>query len=499
MAEQTVTTKETKKKFRIPLWAKTLLVMFLSVATVSAVAIILSSNIFRTITRNHYMEHAVELADTLGVFVDLDDVKAVKNATEAKYNSIPESEKVENSDWGSPEWDAYVAKFNDIVAMPEYTRLFNQISTFHSKNEAKYTCLMYADLTNNRVVYLVDDAPEDERCLPGSFDAFTEHDMEIHKNIDAGFTPEITNMPEYGYLVATARPIYDETHTVVSFSMVDISMDEIVNKEGVEIRNMSIVVGSVGVAAIVLGYVLVLTLAVRPIRKLTKAALDYTAEGHDGADKRFNNLKIRTKDEIEDLSDSMKAMENSISDKMKELIELNTELANSQKEAERMKAIATKDSLTGVRSKTAYDFEVRNIEKALSENQIVNFGIAMIDLNFLKTTNDEFGHDAGDAALIKLSQIICGTFAHSKVFRIGGDEFVVIVQDDDYRISNKLINTFKERIARTIRDKSLPEYERISAAIGYSTFDESKDKCVDDVFRRADKAMYDNKHEMKEE
>ena len=178
---------------------------------------------------------------------------------------------------------------------------------------------------------------------------------------------------------------------------------------------------------------------------------------------------------------------------------LETHLMESYEETQRMKDIATKDSLTGVSSKTAYDFEVEEIENAIKSRKIVNFGIAMIDLNYLKNTNDEYGHDAGDNALIKLSQVICDTFAHSPVYRIGGDEFVVVVKDGDYRNSNKLISTFKERIAKTIKDEKLPEYERISAAIGYSTFDESKDKCVDDVFKRADKAMYDNKHEMKQE
>ena len=57
-----------------------------------------------------------------------------------------------------------------------------------------------------------------------------------------------------------------------------------------------------------------------------------------------------------------------------------------------------------------------------------------IDLNNLKTINDTYGHDKGNIAIMKLANMICEVFSKSPVFRIGGDEFAVILFKKDYRI-----------------------------------------------------------------
>ena len=122
----------------------------------------------------------------------------------------------------------------------------------------------------------------------------------------------------------------------------------------------------------------------------------------------------------------------------------------------------------------------------------------MIDLNFLKQTNDNHGHECGDEALKKLSQVICSVFVHSPVFRIGGDEFTVLLENNDYDKIEELTNEFREKIERIYNHESLKPWERISAAIGYSLFDPKKDDDASDVFRRADEQMYKVKHQMKE-
>ena len=86
------------------------------------------------------------------------------------------------------------------------------------------------------------------------------------------------------------------------------------------------------------------------------------------------------------------------------------------------------DALTKVRNKRAYDLEVQRVEQELRDGK-TDVGIAMIDMNFLKRTNDIYGHEQGNASLQKLCQTICGVFKHSPVFRIGGDEFVVILEN----------------------------------------------------------------------
>ena len=238
------------KKLRFPLFLKTLLVLVLSVSLVSVVAIVFSSNAVRTITRNIYTQQAVEHADSLGIYLNLDDVKAIKNQVADIYASIPEEEKVANEEWDSPEWEAYLENYAEVLESPEYERLFNQLVEFHSKVDAKFTYLAYADLDDQRLIYLVDDAEEEERCLPGSFDAFTEQDMTIYDHIDTGFEPEVTNFAEYGYLVSVGRPIFDENHDLVAFSLVDLSMDKIVAEENRNTLILTAILISLGVFAV---------------------------------------------------------------------------------------------------------------------------------------------------------------------------------------------------------------------------------------------------------
>ena len=95
----------------------------------------------------------------------------------------------------------------------------------------------------------------------------------------------------------------------------------------------------------------------------------------------------------------------------------------------------------------------------------------MVDLNFLKRINDTYGHEQGNIAIKKLCYIVCHVFEHSPVFRIGGDEFVIILENDDYKNIESLIKEFNDNA--------------------------SIDSSAANVFKRADKAMYNRKREMK--
>ena len=118
-------------------------------------------------------------------------------------------------------------------------------------------------------------------------------------------------------------------------------------------------------------------------------------------------------------------------------------------------------------------------------------------INLLKHVNDTYGHEKGDLAIIALCHLTCTTFDHSPVFRVGGDEFVVILKDSDYENSEKLVNSFIAKIDKLAENEELKPWEKISAAIGYSLFDKNTDTNCDDVFRRADENMYKHKKKMK--
>ena len=90
------------------------------------------------------------------------------------------------------------------------------------------------------------------------------------------------------------------------------------------------------------------------------------------------------------------------------------------------------DSLTHVKNRTAYDKYVKSFMTRVSVGEIKEYAVAYFDINNLKVINDEYGHEAGDAYIRNSCKLICDTYKHSPVFRIGGDEFLCIIYHDDY-------------------------------------------------------------------
>ncbi len=169
-------------------------------------------------------------------------------------------------------------------------------------------------------------------------------------------------------------------------------------------------------------------------------------------------------------------------------------IKSAQETAADMTLLAYKDALTHVGSKIAYDRAIRALEKEISENKIP-FAIAMIDLNNLKNINDGYGHSNGNSYIYGACQIICSIFRHSPVFRIGGDEFVVILKNTDYDNRAELINQSKQKFSETESDNSREPWERFSAAVGIAEYHSGD--TADTVFKNADKDMYENKMSMK--
>ena len=243
-----------------------------------------------------------------------------------------------------------------------------------------------------------------------------------------------------------------------------------------------------------------------PLKTIENAARTFEkrCRSETDPDKIFLSIpEIKTGDELESLSVTLSRMSANVKkyvdDLVKSSVKMNSlekTLDKTQQKAQQLAQLATRDALTGIRNKTSYDEEVQDVIKEL-KNGNTRFGVAMIDLNYLKRINDTYGHEKGDAAIVGLCKLVCVIFAHSPVFRIGGDEFVVILRNSDYENVEKHAEEFNNDIERLSNNESLPLWEKTSAALGYALFDASIDSTYDDVFIRADKAMYERKKQMK--
>ena len=155
---------------------------------------------------------------------------------------------------------------------------------------------------------------------------------------------------------------------------------------------------------------------------------------------------------------------------------------------------ANRDSLTGLRNTTSYSSWVSKFDKEL-ESSPFDFGIAVFDLNNLKETNDTYGHDMGNRLIVTVAKIISEVFKRSPVFRIGGDEFLVVLRNSDFENYRELSELLNSNCKNTFIDEN--KQISIDVAVGFAQYDPESDSSFVDVFRRADVDMYKNKRMMK--
>ena len=120
----------------------------------------------------------------------------------------------------------------------------------------------------------------------------------------------------------------------------------------------------------------------------------------------------------------------------------------------------------------------------------------MLDCNDLKVINDTYGHAKGDIYLQNACTAICRTFKHSPVFRVGGDEFTVILQHEDYDRRNELLDGIKE-FERAHNAASTAPWDMVALSVGMAVYDAEEDANVADVLKRADISMYEEKRQYK--
>ncbi|MBR6469588.1 MAG: GGDEF domain-containing protein [Lachnospiraceae bacterium] len=162
----------------------------------------------------------------------------------------------------------------------------------------------------------------------------------------------------------------------------------------------------------------------------------------------------------------------------------------------RLMEIMRVDPLTNVHNRTAYEDEEKKLQAKINDDEAFEFGIAVFDVNSLKLINDTNGHDAGDAYLVRSCHLICNVFKHSPVFRVGGDEFIAVLTGEDYVNRYKLVKTLEQRMHPYTEKLPLPP-DYISVACGIAEYAPENDRLVQDVTKRADEAMYDNKAKIK--
>ena len=460
---------------------------------IGLLAILSVNRIATTIVDKEYGDKAEQISEAVVNTLDPADVYELTEAVMNIYDSV--DKVVPSSEWGSDEWNEYMANYEGIDQLPVFIKLRDHFRVY--QDIFNVDCIYIATYRNDikNAVYIVDGAPDEDACPPGCVDAF--EDGIWPEEDDPSIPATITNEDVYGWLVSGGYPI-KYNGELVAWLSVDISMNDIRAKEHNYV--IAITLAMILLTALMLGLSLwyVNRNIIKPVAMLSDTAKNYCSESNDVVHNAFEKLQITTHDEISELLSSMKQMEADMNTNINSLIDTKVALKETEEKASNLQALSEKDALTGIRNKRAYDCEVQKLEADLADG-FNEFGLAMIDLNHLKRTNDTYGHEKGNISIRKLCMLVCEIFEHSPVFRIGGDEFIVVLKNRDYRGVDKLIEDFNNRLSALQNDDTLQPWEQISAAIGYAKFDKTMDKNVEDVFKKADKAMYDRKVSMKAE
>ncbi|MFB2862249.1 diguanylate cyclase domain-containing protein [Aeromonas sp. MdU4] len=151
--------------------------------------------------------------------------------------------------------------------------------------------------------------------------------------------------------------------------------------------------------------------------------------------------------------------------------------------------VARTDSLTGLPNRQAFEETLHHYQAVLARHPERHLALFMLDLNGLKRTNDQYGHEAGDALLIQMArQLRTLCRQDEKIFRIGGDEFVLLAEADHLacqRLAARLEASQQHAMVQH-QEQSFP----LRFAIGWSC---SETTPLAELSRVADDAMYVDK------
>lgn len=157
----------------------------------------------------------------------------------------------------------------------------------------------------------------------------------------------------------------------------------------------------------------------------------------------------------------------------------------TRKLMEKMKLSIT-DDLTGLLNRRAFD---EGCAKILQNNSTENMTLVMMDLNGLKRVNDMYGHMEGDELIIRAGKCISNSLGeYGKVYRIGGDEFVALLQCTQDQLSDALATLDH----MTDKWKLTHAYE-LSISKGIVVCEDYPDLSLDEIKILADKLMYQDK------
>jgi diguanylate cyclase (GGDEF)-like protein len=160
-------------------------------------------------------------------------------------------------------------------------------------------------------------------------------------------------------------------------------------------------------------------------------------------------------------------------------------------ETEKYRDLAFVDGLTNLINRRGFTLLAEQQLK-IAERKKQGMVLVYVDVDELKQMNDSLGHNAGDMALIDVTNIIKGTFRKSDIIaRIGGDEFVILALDTSWAVSEILVIRLQENLQS--HNATMTRPYKLSCSIGFAYYDPDHPCSLEELITTADKYMYEVK------
>ncbi len=153
------------------------------------------------------------------------------------------------------------------------------------------------------------------------------------------------------------------------------------------------------------------------------------------------------------------------------------------------KRLAYTDFITGIKNRTAFELDLKSLEKNMKSN--LHFSIVVVDLDNLKTVNDSYGHSYGDEYIIDVASALKQGFSgFGETYRIGGDEFAVVVFNKSENAIERVIEEIRSVLSNmTVTNTTIKK----TFSYGIATYNKVLDSNLHSVLNKADNKMYEMK------
>ncbi|MCR5426726.1 MAG: diguanylate cyclase [Lachnospiraceae bacterium] len=378
------------------------------------------------------------------------------------------------------------------VGTPEYNEVYDTLSNYflYQDLEYIYTVRVTAD---GDFVFLIDPDPVD----PGRFgEPVTRTDALEQAAQGTAAVDEAPFTDRWGSFYSAYSPVYDSKGQLAAIVAVDFREDWF--QKGVNRYVYTILL--VIVVTLILGTVIVLNITDRFKMRFDQIYRELAGVSEDVEDlsreiSSGRNFPEQFRPEI-CLNEEDKALiEAGERDQANVIEALSARIRLTHSEIssyiEFARSMAYTDAMTGVGNKTAYLERIETLKKGMETRNLV-YTIAILDINGLKKINDNFGHDVGDCVIRDTAVLLMRVFDVQKIFRIGGDEFIVVMEDAGDQEMKALFRKLDAELDSFNRTER--EYEAvISFSKGCARYMPETDHDFRDVFKRADESMYRDK------